>query len=125
MKKFFSCIIALTIAVNLFAVRFGIDYTELYIEKEIIGKQNDCTIFLYEPDIDDFNSAWHVYLKTDDPDFRSYRKDWRKCKKDKLQKFVNEESAKGDVVIHYKDEFFYVGVNEELKATVSLETFLN
>ena len=121
MKKLFLCIIVLNIAVNLFALRFGIDYTEQYITKEIIGKQNNCTIFLYEPDIDDFNSAWHVNLKTDDPDFRSHRKDWRTCKKDKLQKFINEESSKGDVVIHYKDELFYVGVNEERKASVAVE----
>ena len=124
MKKLLCFLIALNIAINLFAARFGIDYTERYFETEIIGQLNDCTVLLYEPDIEDINSAWYVNLKENDSDFRGYRKEWRSCKKDKLQKFVNEESAKGGVVIHYKDGLFYVGVNEERKATVPVESFL-
>ena len=124
MKKLLCFIFALSIALNLFALRFGIDYTERYFEKEIIGKKNGSTIFLYEPDTDDFNSAWHVNIKENDSDFRSNRNEWRTCKRDKLQKYVNEESTKGNVVIHYKDELFYVGVNEERKATVAVEVFL-
>ena len=42
-----------------------------------------------------------------------------------MQSYVNQEAAKGDVVIHYKNNLYYVGVNENLRGKVPVETFLN
>ena len=125
MKKIFCFLIILCMALNVFALRLGIDSVEWYFENEILGKENDCTLLLMEPDEDDFNLSWHLNLRSDDSDFIHYRKDWRICSKEKVQSYVNQEAAKGDVVIHYKNNLYYVGVNENLRGKVPVETFLN
>lgn len=125
MKKIFCFLITLCMAINVFALRLGIASVEWYFEQEIIGKENDCTLLLFGPNEDDFNSSWHLSLKSDDSDFIHYRKDWRICSKEKLQTYVNQEAAKGNVVIHYKNNLYYVGVNEKLRGKVPVETFLN
>ena len=56
-------------AINVFALRLGIASVEWYFEQEIIGKENDCTLLLFGPNEDDFNSSWHLSLKSDDSDF--------------------------------------------------------
>ncbi len=125
MKKIFCFLITLGMAINAFALRLGLDSVEWYFEKEIIGKENDCTILLGEPAEDDFNLSWHVNFEYEDSDFIRYRKNWRVCSKEKLQKYVYQESAKGSVVIHYKNNLFYVGVNEDIRGEVPVGTFLN
>ena len=125
MKKLILSLLIFLISFNLFAIRVSIENLTYYFNNKTFEKKNNSSYFFYEPSADDFNSSWHFDLKENDFDFFSKRDSWHICKEDMLQDYVDQESSKGDVIIHYKDDLFYVGVNKERKPTVLVEAYLN
>lgn len=125
MKKLILSLLIFLTSFNLFAIRVSIENLTYYFNNKTFEKKNNSSYFFYEPSVDDFNSSWHFDLKENDFDFFSKRDSWHICKEDMLQDYVDQESSKGDVIIHYKDDLFYVGVNKERKPTVLVEAYLN
>lgn len=109
MKKIFAFLLIFFVAANAFALRFGVDYIPFYFEKNIMGKKNNCTLTLVPPSPDDFNSTWHTELYENDEDFFKRSTSWKICRFEDLGKISEEESKKGNLVIHYDDGLFFIG----------------
>lgn len=122
-KKIFLISFLLFLSTNVFALRIGVRYLKYYLEENEL--QDNSTILLAEPDADDFNSSWHFLLKENDSDYLSYRKKWQECTKDQLQAIVDEQSTNGNLVIHYQNNLFYVGVNEQRVGKYSVNEYLS
>jgi len=112
MKKIISFIACMLFVSSVFALRFGIDYLPMYFEKDIINKCENATVQLSAPSDDDFNSAWHSNLIKNDEEFYKRAKSWRICTKDNLVTIAKEEAKKGALLIHYKDNLYYIAVLE-------------